>query len=321
VLLVICLAGLLGSADVAAAATGSAGRAVRPVIVSIKAVRVDARAVGETVLISIRVRHATRCVVSDGRTLASVACGSGKASATMVPLPAVNQPLTYSVIASSETGAVLMTLHVPAAVISAPAPAPSPAAPVATAQVVPQPSVPGLGTCSPGSDCDYGPIGATYQQYGNVGPANFGDCTFAAAADWEQIVAGADPDSQLIENQFLAAGGTPDGGLSIEGLWVYWQQQGIAGIVASGVQSYGTDQATLQGLVRSNGAVIGELQFGPGGAVAQFAVPPGYHVLVVDGFTPVGPLVVSWGLTLQMTWQQWNSEAIGVWTVTAAPAA
>ena len=288
---------------------------MRPVILSIKAARVDTPATGGTVTISIRVRHATRCVFSAGRALTSVPCASGTATAAM---RAASRELTYTVIASSRTGAVQKTLRVPGVVISPPAAPPSSVVPVATAQAVPQPSVPGLGTCSPGPGCDYGPIGSTYQEYGNVGPATFGDCTFAAAADWEQIVAGAYPDPQLIENEFLAAGGTPDGGLSIEGLWAYWQQQGIAGIVAAGVQSYSTDQATVQNLVRSNGAVIAELQFGAGGAVAQFAVPPGNHVLVVDGFTPVGPLVVSWGLTLQMTWQQWNAEAIGVWTVTAA---
>jgi len=39
----------------------------------------------------------------------------------------------------------------------------------------------------------------------------------------------------------------------------------------------------------------------------------GKHMAVVDGFTPEGPLVVSWGQTLQMTWAQWNTEVVNIW--------
>lgn len=47
----------------------------------------------------------------------------------------------------------------------------------------------------------------------------------------------------------------------------------------------------------------------------QYEVSEGLHEVVVDGFTPRGPLVVSWGQTLQMTWRQWSAEAIGMWAV------
>ena len=35
------------------------------------------------------------------------------------------------------------------------------------------------------------------------------------------------------------------------------------------------------------------------------------------GFTPAGPLVVSWGESLQMTWEQWNDEVVGMWGIGA----
>jgi hypothetical protein len=47
----------------------------------------------------------------------------------------------------------------------------------------------------------------------------------------------------------------------------------------------------------------------------------GSHVAVVVGFTPVGPLVVSWGETLQMTWEQWRSEIAGMWAIETSPPA
>jgi hypothetical protein len=47
-------------------------------------------------------------------------------------------------------------------------------------------------------------------------------------------------------------------------------------------------------------------------------VSEGLHEVVVDGFTPAGPLVVSWGRTLQMSWAQWHAEAIGMWAVEAS---
>ena len=40
-----------------------------------------------------------------------------------------------------------------------------------------------------------------------------------------------------------------------------------------------------------------------------------YHWVVVDGYTPEGPLVATWGMTLQMTWQQWNLEAVSMWGI------
>jgi len=43
-----------------------------------------------------------------------------------------------------------------------------------------------------------------------------------------------------------------------------------------------------------------------------------YDESVVDGFTPEGPLVTSWGETIQMSWEQWNAEVIGMWGIGAS---
>lgn len=313
---------MFGHAGTAAARDGIAVVHARPSIVSIVAAPVEAAGSAGTIVITVRVRNATRCVFTGRGGMTTMPCASGRARATMTPAAAgaaAHRVAIYSVIASSDLGTARKTVRV-AWHAALPAPV---AQGGSTGEATPpaaQPQVGGLDACSPGPDCDYGPIAETFQQYGNVGSGNIGDCTFAAVADWEQIVLGAHPDPALIESEFLAAGGTPGGGLSLAALWAYWEQQGVAGFVETGLEPVGVDQADLEDTVRTSGAAIAELEFTAGSSVAQLAVPAGFHLLVVDGFTPAGPLVVSWGLTLQMTWQQWSSEAVSVFQVTAAPA-
>jgi hypothetical protein len=153
---------------------------------------------------------------------------------------------------------------------------------------------------------------------GNTAPQVLGDCTFAAAANWEQIVLGLHPDPTVIGFEFADAGGTEHGGLPQNSLWTYWQQHGIAGVRLTGLSRFYTDQTSVENAVRSYGALIAELRFVQNTGFAQYTVAAGGHDVVVDGFTPEGPLVVSWGQTLQMTWAQWNSEVVGMWGVAAS---
>jgi hypothetical protein len=81
----------------------------------------------------------------------------------------------------------------------------------------------------------------------------------------------------------------------------------------TGLSRFYTDQTSVENAVRSYGALIAELRFVQNTGFAQYTVAAGGHDVVVDGFTPEGPLVVSWGQTLQMTWAQWNSEVVGMW--------
>ena len=64
-------------------------------------------------------------------------------------------------------------------------------------------------------------------------------------------------------------------------------------------------------------AVIASLNFTKGQNFAGVTLPDSsYHWVVVDGYTPEGPLVATWGKTLQMTWQQWNLEVVSMWGIT-----
>lgn len=69
---------------------------------------------------------------------------------------------------------------------------------------------------------------------------------------------------------------------------------------------------------RDYGAMIVELQFANDDGFAQYTVSAGFHDVIVDGFTPEGPLIVSWGETLQMTLAQWSAEVIGMWGIGAS---
>jgi hypothetical protein len=63
--------------------------------------------------------------------------------------------------------------------------------------------------------------------------------------------------------------------------------------------------------------MIAELTFAEGWAFAQYHANAGLHDVVVMGFTPEGPLVVTSGESLQMTWEQWSDEVIGMWGIEA----
>ena len=189
-----------------------------------------------------------------------------------------------------------------------------------TTTIVAQPTPPvvNLDQCTAGPNCYYGPIYNTYQTYGNASPAVLGDCTFAAAANWMQIVLNITPDPSLIGYEFAEAGGSTTAGLAQSALWTYWETYGIDGVVLTGLHPYYTDQTDVQNGVRDYGAMIIELSFAAGTYFGNIQIPTaGDHDAVVDGFTPAGPLVVSWGQTIQLTWQQWTAEVIGMWGIGA----
>ena len=164
----------------------------------------------------------------------------------------------------------------------------------------------------------YGPQDETYQTYGNVYPADLGDCTFAGAANWEQIILGANPDPTVIGYEFAEAGGSATNGLSVSQLFNYWYEDGIAGYYLHGYDSYYTTQVNVENGVLDYTAMIASLNFVAGDYIGDQQVSAGGHIVVVDGYTPEGPLVVTWGTTIQMSWQQWNAEVTGMYGINAS---
>ena len=168
--------------------------------------------------------------------------------------------------------------------------------------------------------CNPGPGNLTFPSYGNVAPIGFGDCTFAAVANWEEIVLGITPDSALIQSQFMAAGGTSNLGLTNSQVFNYWRDSGIGGTFLNAELPFYADPASLMKAIdtQSVHAVIASLNLAKGQNFAGNTMrDPSYHWVVVDGYTPQGPLIATWGTTLQMTWQQWNLEVVSMWGISA----
>lgn len=191
----------------------------------------------------------------------------------------------------------------------------TPIAAAASAQRAPP--VQNLDRCVPGPQCDYGAAYESFRTWGNVAPHPRGDCTFAAAADWEQIVLGVHAQPATIDREFAQAGGSRQIGLPQSALWSYWQREGIAGVRLTALHAYTTDRTDVQNAVRDYRAMIAELTFTSDHRFAQYVISAKLHDVVVDGFTPRGPLAVSWGHTLQMTWGQWHAEVVGMWAIEA----
>lgn len=303
-----------------------AGATVRPAVLSVSVSRFSLPAHGWTPMIGVRVRGARTCeltlithpwaTVTYSRQPANCAGGVYHGWATIGPNQAADKlPIVFRF--SARDGASVATRLIVVTLQAATTQRPSPTTTEPPVDKSPPP-VTNLDACTAGTDCDYGPIYATYQSYGNTAPDDLGDCTFAAAANWEQIVLNVSPEPTLIAYEFGNAGGTAAGGLAQSELWTYWEQDGINGIHLTGLHSYLTAQTDVQNGVRDYGAMIVEFNFAQGTYFGNIQMNAGLHDAVVDGFTPEGPLVVSWGQTIQLTWQQWSAEVMGMWGIGAS---
>jgi hypothetical protein len=191
----------------------------------------------------------------------------------------------------------------------------SPPAQPATSEIL------GIVMCSTGQTCDYGPSETLYQNYENMVPYNLNDCTLAAVANWETIVLGETPNQTDIINQYNEMDVGTNSGVATLQLFDAWENGGIGGVTISSYTPVSASEASVESAVSSDKALLVDLSLSAGETVGTIHVTSAMgHFGVVDGFTPTGPLLVTWGMTLQMTWAQWNTEAVGVWSATASGA-
>jgi hypothetical protein len=286
---------------------GAASAAARkPVVVSLSVAPTSLPSSGGVVTLSGRVRNAVSCtVIGFGPWPVSVRCSSGRIflrraiPADSDSVPEIHQLYVEAHNGHKHTRSQDVEVEVQPKVAAAP-------------------PVRGLDACVAGPGCDYGTAYDSFQNWGNVAPDGLGDCTFAAAANWEQIVLGVNADPTVIGYEFAQAGGTEQGGLAQNSLWTYWRKYGIAGVYLTGLHRYTTEQADVENSVRDYAAVIAELDFTANDGFGEYTVAASTHDVVVDGFTPGGPLVVTWGETLQITWEQWNNDVVGMWGIGAS---
>lgn len=154
--------------------------------------------------------------------------------------------------------------------------------------------------------------GHDFAAYGNTGPGALEDCTFAAAADWVEATYGTIPDPAQVVASYRAAesavGGGHDVGLTTSQLFSYWQRSGIAG----------TTLTSAQPVVLSE---VGSLLAGHHALLATAELPPGFpgghspggaHAWLVVGDSAYGPMVVTWGQEVQLSWTAFDAWTTGV---------
>jgi len=175
--------------------------------------------------------------------------------------------------------------------------------------------------CVPGPNCITTYNGLKFGTYGNSSFWSVGDCTFASAANWEIVVEGKRPKLWLwniqIPAEFQLQTGQLVDGITMDRFFSIWKRNGIAGTKIKSVRSLGTSRSALMSALPRAKALLASLSFSAGEWFGPYKMPSGGgHAILVDGVTPVGPIVVSWGETLQMTWAQWSAEADGLYSVT-----
>ena len=63
--------------------------------------------------------------------------------------------------------------------------------------------------------------------------------------------------------------------------------------------------------------LIAQIRLSAGDSFAGYQIADGgYHWIDIDGYSPKGPVIITWGQILQMTWQQWNLDAQNLWSLT-----
>jgi len=168
-------------------------------------------------------------------------------------------------------------------------------------------------------NCFPAPKNIRFASYGNTFPNGVSNCTFAAVANWELITIGRQPDPALVTQEFFSAGGTSSRGLTTEQVFNFWKTQGVGGIHLADSSLLPVDPYTLKRSIDDPNirSVIASLDLAKGQNIGGVTMTTAtYHWVTVIGYTTQGPVIASWGETLQMTWQQWNFEAVSMWRLT-----
>lgn len=182
-------------------------------------------------------------------------------------------------------------------------------------------------------------------QFGLYGNTAYSDCTLAAVGDLEQIyrgvnaplVASAD-DASPAADPFVAeylnlTGGSTTAGVAVPSVLNAWQQAPIGGLQISSYATVGLDQSSIQSTLDSGAPVLAWFKlptldasnylgfptapWTTSGVTADTATS-GTHVGVIVGADAEYLDIVTWGYVQQVTWQWWNSWALGAWRVHAS---
>jgi hypothetical protein len=159
--------------------------------------------------------------------------------------------------------------------------------------------------------------GLSFNTYDNTGPSGIGDCTFAAAADWITATDKIAPSAQSIVAGYWAAeaadNGGQDVGLTTAQLFDYWQSSGIGGTTLTGLQA--VPLANVETELSEHYVLYGTVNLPAGFPTGQGQ--GGGHAWLVVGYSSYGPMIVSWGQEVQISWSQFDSWTTGIWALGA----
>lgn len=157
--------------------------------------------------------------------------------------------------------------------------------------------------------------GLSYDAYGNAGADAVNDCTFATAADWVETTFGVAPDPQSIVAGYWSAeqqfNGGQDVGLSAQELFTYWQNTGIGGTTLTGLQAVPLN--SVESELSDNYVLYATANLPAGFPTGQGE--GGGHAWLVVGYSSFGPMIVSWGQEVQISWAEFDSWTTGVWAI------
>ena len=164
-------------------------------------------------------------------------------------------------------------------------------------------------SCNTQRDCFRSTEQIDFPTFGNVYPSNLSDCLFASAADWRIIVRRQTPSSADVIADYRRAAAGGHTGLDTETFSAYWTRHGIAGQRIHGWHTINmVGVADVEAAVRQQKALLVIFLFHDGDTVGGVHAGAGGHAAIIDGYSPKGPFVVTWGSTYQMTWSEyWTS--------------
>jgi hypothetical protein len=162
---------------------------------------------------------------------------------------------------------------------------------------------------------DYG-SGLSYSSYGNVGPDGIGDCTMASVADWIETTLGTVPSDQETIAAYWAAedefNGGADDGLSPDQLFSYWSDSGIDGTVLTAADPVSIDETDVETNLSDQYVLMAAENLPDGFPYGQDG---GGHFWIVVGYSDYGPMIVTWGQEIQISWSEFDAWTTGIWGI------
>jgi hypothetical protein len=176
------------------------------------------------------------------------------------------------------------------------------------------PPVRGLESCTPSANCHFGPVYDHFPNYRSVCLDE--NCFFITAANWVQVVMGTEPKVSLVRSEYQVAGMNYRGGRTVARLWDIWRKIGVLGTYLKSTEAVATSMGSIERSILKHRALVAECaRANTTAQIGSTPVSTASFLLVADGYTPKGPLVVYQSETIQMTWAQWRDEVRRVWAV------